>query len=238
MSTLCVCYVNYNKQVLLLFLFFCLILLCFALLGYLSGYNWQQTNLYITQTSVSNCPSVNTAEIRQFLYIASYLYLCTTIQRLNPTGVNMAPIMYNRQWRQIDRVEKIRSLIHFSDNAKRKPVGHSNHDRFHKIRSVVEHLNKLFVNVTSFDQRHSLSLDERTLSTNVAHFMKQYLPKKPHKWGFELFGSYSLSEYVFITDLWVSIGSESIGINSWVLYTKNHPSLTLNDYRLEPGKTL
>lgn len=35
------------------------------------------------------------------------------------------------------------------------------------------------------DQR--LSIDEQMCATKVAHFLKQYLPNKPHKWGFKLY---------------------------------------------------
>ncbi|XP_014613520.1 PREDICTED: uncharacterized protein LOC106791973 [Polistes canadensis] len=32
-----------------------------------------------------------------------------------------------------------------------------------------------------------LSVDEQMCSTKIGHFLKQYLPKKPHKWGFKLY---------------------------------------------------
>ncbi|CAK1590101.1 unnamed protein product [Parnassius mnemosyne] len=79
-------------------------------------------------------------------------------------------------------------------------IGHPNHDRLHKIRPVVVHLNKLFVSVAPFDQM--LSLDEQMCSTKVAHFMKQYLPNKPHKWGFKLFVLCSLSGYAYSFEIY------------------------------------
>ncbi|GFQ92546.1 DDE_Tnp_1_7 domain-containing protein [Trichonephila clavata] len=95
----------------------------------------------------------------------------------------------------VNRIEKIRSVIHFNYNTQHNPVGHPNHDRLAKIRPVVVHLNKLFVSVTTFDQR--LFQDEQMRSTKRAHFMKQYLSNKPHKWAFKLFVVCSLSGYAY-----------------------------------------
>ncbi|CAB3260354.1 unnamed protein product [Arctia plantaginis] len=93
----------------------------------------------------------------------------------------------------VNRFEKLRSVIHFNDNTLHKPVDHPNYDRLHKIRPIEEHLNKLFLSMTLFEQR--LFLDEQMCSTKIAHFMKQYLPNKPHKWGFKLYVLCSLSGY-------------------------------------------
>ncbi|CAB3222669.1 unnamed protein product [Arctia plantaginis] len=93
----------------------------------------------------------------------------------------------------VNRFEKLRSVIHFNDNTLHKTVDHPNHDRLHKIRPIEEHLNKLFLIMAAFEQR--LSLDEQMCSTKIAHFMKQYLPNKPHKWGFMLYVLCSLSGY-------------------------------------------
>ncbi|XP_022124841.2 piggyBac transposable element-derived protein 4 [Pieris rapae] len=57
-------------------------------------------------------------------------------------------------------------------------------DRLYKIRPVIKHLNERFATVP-MNQR--LSVDEQMCSTKIGHFLKQYLPKKPHKWGFKLY---------------------------------------------------
>lgn len=69
---------------------------------------------------------------------------------------------------------------------------HVDHDRLHKIRPVVNHLNEKFASIP-MEQR--LSIDEQMCATKVAHFMKQYLPNKPHKWGFKLFVLCSVGGY-------------------------------------------
>lgn len=42
-----------------------------------------------------------------------------------------------------------------------------------------------------------LSIDEQMCATKVAHFLKQYLPNKPHKWGFKLFVLCSLQGFAY-----------------------------------------
>lgn len=95
----------------------------------------------------------------------------------------------------LNRIEKIRSVIHFNNNANHKPIGHPQHDRLHKIRPIIEHFNTKFINVAPLEQ--SLSLDEQMCASKISHFMKQYLPNKPHKWGFKLFVLGSLSGYAY-----------------------------------------
>ncbi|KAL0812031.1 hypothetical protein ABMA28_009425 [Loxostege sticticalis] len=91
------------------------------------------------------------------------------------------------------RFAKLRTVIHFNDNSLHKPVTHPEHDRRHKIRPIIDHLNYSF----SHTHKQRLSLDEQMCATKVAHFLKQYLPNKPHKWGFKFYVICSLSEYAY-----------------------------------------
>jgi len=93
----------------------------------------------------------------------------------------------------VNRFSKLRAAIHFHDNSLQKPGRHRDHDRLHKIRPVLDHLNQKFQTMAPFGQR--LSLDEQICSTKISHFMKQYLPNKPHKWGFKFVILCSLNGY-------------------------------------------
>ena len=84
----------------------------------------------------------------------------------------------------LNKFEKIKLSLHFSNNDLHKPAGHPEHDRLYKIRPVIKHLNERFATVP-MNQR--LFVDEQMCSTKIGHFLKQYLPKKPHKWGFKLY---------------------------------------------------
>lgn len=82
------------------------------------------------------------------------------------------------------RFETIRSCLHFNDNSKLLPVTDINHDRLHKIRPLVNHLNDKFKSVP---YRQDLSLDEQLCGTKAHSYLKHYLPVKPHKWGFKIY---------------------------------------------------
>lgn len=94
----------------------------------------------------------------------------------------------------VNRFEKIRKILHFNDNEKHLPIDHPHHDRLHKLRPVIDHLNNRF-SLIPIDQR--LSIDEQMCATKIGHFMKQYMPNKPHKWGFKLFMMCSLHGYAY-----------------------------------------
>lgn len=156
-----------------------------------------ETNLYITQKSISNCPPTNLTEIRNFFGILIFMsvYHYPSV-RSYWSKYGFSHII---QTMPLNRFEKLRSAIHFNDNALHKPVNHPNHDRIHKIRPLVDHLNKMFSSVP-FDQK--LSLDEQMCATKIGHFMKQYLPNKPHKWGFKLFVICSLLGYAYLFEIY------------------------------------
>lgn len=81
-----------------------------------------------------------------------------------------------------------------NDDAKHFPSDHPQHARLHKVRPVIDHLNTKFITVLF---AHRLSLDEQMCATKIRHFMKQYLPNKPHQWGFKLYVVCSLSVYAY-----------------------------------------
>lgn len=75
-------------------------------------------------------------------------------------------------------------MLHFNDNTKLLPKEHKDHDRLHKLRPIVEILNNRFESVPI---ESCLSVDEQLCATKARHHMKQYLPDKPHKWGYKLY---------------------------------------------------
>lgn len=92
------------------------------------------------------------------------------------------------------KFEEIRQIIHFNNNEQHKPTTQPQHDRLHKLRPVIDHLNEKF---SCVPMQQRLSIDEQMCATKIGHFMKQYLPNKPHKWGFKLFVLCSLSGYAY-----------------------------------------
>lgn len=94
----------------------------------------------------------------------------------------------------VNKFEKMRKLLHFNNNNDHLPVDHAQHGRLHKLRPVINHLNEKCSSVT-IEQR--LSIEEQMCATKVGHFLKQYLPNKPNKWGFKLFVLCSLAGFAY-----------------------------------------
>ncbi|XP_060800724.1 piggyBac transposable element-derived protein 3-like [Amyelois transitella] len=63
-------------------------------------------------------------------------------------------------------------------------AGSPGYDRLHKIRPLLETLKK---KCQSIPKREALSVDEQMCATKASNFLRQYLPNKPHKWGYKLF---------------------------------------------------
>lgn len=102
-----------------------------------------------------------------------------------------------------NQFEKISGILHFNDNQEILPQDHPDHDRLHNIYPIIEDFNNRFSTIP-LEQR--LSIDEQMCATKIGHYMKQYLPNKPHKWEFKLFLICSI--YGFAHKLEIYSGSE------------------------------
>lgn len=83
----------------------------------------------------------------------------------------------------INQFKKICQFLHFNDNTTQRPVGTPGHDRLHKIRPILETLKK---KCQSVPKREALAVDEQMCATKASNILRQYLPNKPHKWGYKL----------------------------------------------------
>lgn len=153
----------------------------------------EQTNLYVLQANPSSTTVFTENDLDNFFGILLYM----SVQKFPSTRSYWSPMFgypLISSIMPVNKFEKLKLSLHFNNNDNHKPVGHPDHDRLFKIRPVIEHLNERFA-TAPMDQR--LSIDEQMCSTKVAHFLKQYLPKKPHKWGFKLYVLCSLLGYAY-----------------------------------------
>lgn len=86
--------------------------------------------------------------------------------------------------KSINQFERIKNILHFSDNSQMLSRDNPKYDKIFKIRPLVDELNMKFGQIPP---ENCLSLDEQICATKVRHHLKQYLPMKPNKWGFKLF---------------------------------------------------
>jgi len=94
------------------------------------------------------------------------------------------------------RFEEILRNLHFTDNENANLE-----DRAYKIRSIINHFNE------SFQKRlpptRNQSIDEHMVTFKGHSVMKQYMPKKPIKWGFKFWmRSDAKSGYCYELDLY------------------------------------
>lgn len=138
-----------------------------------------ETNLYTVQKNPSISFSISVGELKKFIGILLFMSVghFPSVRSYWHSKFGYDPV---KSVMPVNRFEMIRSYLHFNDNNEHLPRDHSDHDRLHKIRPVIEQLHTTFSSV-AIDQR--LSIDEQMCSTKIAHFLKQYLPNKPHKWG-------------------------------------------------------
>lgn len=143
----------------------------------------EQTNLYIIQSNPNSSITFTEYDLYKFFGILLYM----SVQKFPSTRSYWSPKFgYDpiSSTMPLNKFEKIKLSLHFNNNELHKPIAHPEHDRLFKIRPVIKHLNERFATVP-MDQR--LSVDEQMCSTKIGHFLKQYLPNKPHKWGFKLY---------------------------------------------------
>ena len=71
-----------------------------------------------------------------------------------------------------------------NNNETMLPRNNINNDRLHKIRPVISNLILQFKKLPYAER---LSLDEQMCATKAKNYLKQFMPAKPHKWGYKLF---------------------------------------------------
>ena len=96
-----------------------------------------------------------------------------------------------------NRFQKIASSLHIRDNL--QVTDKEREDKAWKIRRWFNDLNANFSIVSSSEHQ---CVDEIMVSFKGKSALKQYLPKKPTKWGFKLWARCSSSGFVHVFDIY------------------------------------
>lgn len=94
----------------------------------------------------------------------------------------------------VNEFERIKRFLHFNNNDEQKSQDEDGCDRLFKLRPVMK---TLLTNFQKVPFEESLLLDEQVCITKYRSYLKQYIPRKPHKWGFKLFVLCGISGYVY-----------------------------------------
>lgn len=96
--------------------------------------------------------------------------------------------------------EAIRSMLHFNDNMLETS------DKLQKLRPVIDSLSRKFL---SIPMEEKLSVDEQICATKARHHLKNYLPLKPHKWGYKLFVLCGVSGFAYKFEIYTGTENNS-----------------------------
>lgn len=169
----------------------------------------QETNLYAVQTKPERPPYFTENDIKQYLGIIIFTSLVhmPNLRSFWSKDLRFAPVA---DVMPVNVFEKIRRFIHFANNETFIPRDQPGHDRLHKIRPLVDFFNNKF---SSVPLEQHLSIDEQMCSTKVRHYMKQYMPMKPHKWGFKFFVMSGVSGFAYKFEIYTGQDKNDLPAN-------------------------
>lgn len=156
-----------------------------------------QSELYSVQKNANKPISISLDELKKYIRICVYASVIALKVRDYWSAELDVPIIFNAMSR--NRFELIRSTLHFNDNSSMLPLNDPNHDRLHKLRPLIDHLNSHFSSVPC---KQNLVLDRQLCATKAHSYMKQYLPDKPNKWGFKLFVLTDVQRYAYSFEIY------------------------------------
>ncbi len=141
-----------------------------------------ESNLYSMQET-GTCANISTNDVKKFVGIcilSSVIALPNLRCLWNPLIGNS--IAYEAM--SVNHFEKVKHFLHFNDNFEMLLSTDPGYDRLYKIRPVIE---KLLQNFQKIPVEEYLAIDEQLCATKHHSYLRQYLPAKPHKYGYKLF---------------------------------------------------
>ena len=142
-----------------------------------------ESNLYAMQTNLENPPQQDSMVLAKFLRILLKMSVIglprSRLFWSKALGITKISNVMSR-----DRFETIKRSIHFSDNTHMLPRDAEKFDKLFKVRPLLDHLQQNYDEI-SINQR--LCIDEQMIPFKGASSLKQYLPNKPHKYGYKVF---------------------------------------------------
>jgi len=163
----------------------------------------QQTNIYAVQSGANI--RTDLAEIEQYLgvpikmglvHMPRYMYKCYWSTELRFPAV--ADVMSRNRFSDITR------YLHFNDNNKATTNRDDpQHDRYFKVRPLLTMLRESCLKIKSEEK---MSIDEQMIPFKGRNSLRQYIPKKPKKWGFKVIARCGVSGITYDFCLYAAKG--------------------------------
>lgn len=155
-----------------------------------------QTNLYACQNGKDNL-RLSVEELKVFLGIViAMTYIRYPRIRHYWSSENGLRMSLIADAMSVNRFENIRKYLHFIDNT---TIPHDNTDKTIKIRPILTKLHETFHKAA--DNEEYQSVDEMMIPFKGRSSIKQYLPKKPQKWGYKMWCRAGVSGYIYCFEL-------------------------------------
>ncbi|XP_064461555.1 piggyBac transposable element-derived protein 4-like [Ornithodoros turicata] len=145
----------------------------------------EQTNLYASQTKVTDWTATTEEELRAFLGVLIKMALIPrTSYRLYWSSDPELGVPSVSAVMTLRRFQKLLQAFHLNDNTKNLPRTDPNHDKLYRIRPLIDELGAAFLRELSPSSFQSV--DECMVLFKGRSSLKQYMPMKPTKRGYKV----------------------------------------------------
>ena len=142
-----------------------------------------QSNLYAAQENPDRPLQLTCNELEKYFAVIMLMSIislsCSRLYWSLDLAISQVSKIMSRT-----RFEQIKRFIHFNDNSSMPESGDPNFDKLFKVRPLLDHLRQKF-NAVQMDQM--LCIDEQMIPFKGHSSLKQYIPSKPHKYGYKVF---------------------------------------------------
>ena len=164
----------------------------------------EQTNIYSVSKSGTSV-NTNSKEIEQFLGTLIMMGIIKLPRyRMYWSPSKRFPIIADAMG--LTRFEKLKRFFHCNDNENIVPRDHPNFDKLFKVWPV---LDSVLEKCKAIPQEEKHSVDEHIIPTKCRSGMRQYLPKKPNKWGIKVWSRCGVSGIVYDFEVYTGKSSNS-----------------------------
>lgn len=142
-----------------------------------------QTNLYARQGNPKTEFEVNLIDLKKYIGILVYMSVYEYPNVRSYWGRHAFSPIHTTM--TVNRFEEIRQYLHFADNQNMPGTDHHDYDMLYKVRHIITYLNNRFLSIPMLQH---VCVDEQMCATKMkGSKIRQFMPNKPHKWGFKLF---------------------------------------------------
>lgn len=152
----------------------------------------EQTNLYSVQTTGT---SIGLDHNEMEMYIGMLVMMSIIkFPQMRRYWSKATQIPTVAEVMPVNRFDKIKQFFHCNDNSKQLPNTHKDFDKLFKVRPI---LDSVRAKCQQLLQEENHSVDEQIIPTKTCTSLKQYLPKKPNKWGIKVWARCRVSGILY-----------------------------------------